>query len=169
LFPNRGPTSASIIYGTWSCPSVAHRRCCREQLLRIPIWILLVNHARLHRDGSNGLGTTRQHAGCYLHMHVKSIRTVKDLKLWGRQNLVNLPLSLEITKQLILIMDIEQEESFNTRWINFSTLSKSKISWPRNHPPLWSKTTLKTYLDKIRWCQYRLFMVHPSNRWTLIN
>jgi hypothetical protein len=43
-------------------------------------------------------------------MHVKLIRTAKALKLWRRQNLGNLPLRLEIAKQLLLLMDTEQEQ-----------------------------------------------------------
>jgi hypothetical protein len=43
-------------------------------------------------------------------MHVKLIRTGMTLKLWGRQSLGNLPLHLEIAKQLLLLMDTEQEK-----------------------------------------------------------
>jgi hypothetical protein len=43
-------------------------------------------------------------------MHVKLIRTGMTLKLWGRQSLGNLPLRLEIAKQLLLLMDTEQEK-----------------------------------------------------------
>jgi hypothetical protein len=45
-----------------------------------------------------------------LRMHVKLIRTTKALKLWRRQSLGNLPLRLEIAKQLLLLMDTEQEK-----------------------------------------------------------
>jgi hypothetical protein len=45
-----------------------------------------------------------------LRMHVKLLRTAKALKLWRRQSLGNLPLRLEIAKQLLLLMDAEQEQ-----------------------------------------------------------
>jgi endonuclease/exonuclease/phosphatase (EEP) superfamily protein YafD len=45
-----------------------------------------------------------------LRMHVKLIHTAKALKLWRRQTLGNLSLCLEIAKQLLLIMDTEQEK-----------------------------------------------------------
>jgi hypothetical protein len=45
-----------------------------------------------------------------LRMHVKLVRTGKTLKLWRRQSLGNLPLRLEISKQLLLLMDTEQEK-----------------------------------------------------------
>lgn len=44
-----------------------------------------------------------------LRMHVKLLRTAKALKLWRRQSLGNIPLRLQIAKQLLLIMDTEQE------------------------------------------------------------
>jgi hypothetical protein len=45
-----------------------------------------------------------------LKMHVKLIRTAQAPTMWRRQSLGNLPLRLEIAKQLLQIMDGEQEK-----------------------------------------------------------
>jgi hypothetical protein len=81
-----------------------------------------------------------------LRMHVKLIRTAKALKLRRRQSLGNLPLRLEIAKQLLLVMDAEQEQRILTQDDLFSTLPQSKISKPRNNHPISGASTLSTHL-----------------------
>jgi hypothetical protein len=79
-------------------------------------------------------------------MHVKLLRTAKALKLRRRQSLGNLPLRLEIAKQLLLVMDAEQELRILTQDDLFSTLPQSKISKPRNNHPISGASTLSTHL-----------------------
>lgn len=100
-----------------------------------------------------------------LRMHVKLIRTAKALKLWRRQSLGNLPLRLEIAKQLLLLMDTEQESRSLTpdeltfrRYLKAKTVSLAAISRSRarQHSRL-------TWIRDGDTCT-RLFMLHASNR-----
>jgi hypothetical protein len=98
-------------------------------------------------------------------MHVKLIHTAKALKLWRRQSLGNLPLRLEIAKQLLLIMDTEQEkralsqeELVFRRYLKAKTVNLAAIqrSQARQHSRL-------TWLQDGDACT-KLFMLHASNR-----
>lgn len=100
-----------------------------------------------------------------LRMHVKLIRTAKALKLWRRQSLGNLLLRLEIAKQLLLLMDKEQEKQplsqdelvfrlyLKAKTVNLAAvqmsraIQHSRLTWIRNGDA----------------CT-RLFMLHASNR-----
>lgn len=85
-----------------------------------------------------------------LRMHVKLIRTAKAIKLWRRQSLGNLPLRLEIAKQLLLIMDAEQEKRTLTQdEIIFRRYLKAKtVRLAAILPTFTSETTCKTYVDQ---------------------
>jgi hypothetical protein len=100
-----------------------------------------------------------------LRMHVKLLRTAKALKLWRRQTLGNLPLRLEIAKQLLLIMDVEQEKrTLSQDELVFRRYLKAKImnlatiqrSWARQHSRL-------TWIRNGDACT-KLFMLHANNR-----
>jgi hypothetical protein len=100
-----------------------------------------------------------------LRMHVKLLRTAKALKLWRRQSLGNLPLRSEIAKQLLLLMDAEQEQRTLTpdelcfrRYLKAKSVGLATIirSRARQHSRL-------TWLRKGDACA-KLFMLHASNR-----
>jgi hypothetical protein len=100
-----------------------------------------------------------------LRMHVKLVRTGKTLKLWRRQSLGNLPLRLEISKQLLLLMDTEQEkrplsrdELVFRRYLKAKTvnLAATQRSRARQHSRL-------TWIRNGDACT-KLFMLHASNR-----
>jgi hypothetical protein len=100
-----------------------------------------------------------------LRMHVKLIRTAKALKLWRRQSLGNLPLRLEIAKQLLPLMDTEQEKRplsqdelvfrryLKAELVNLAVVQRSRA---RQHSRL-------TWIRNGDACT-KLFMLHTSNR-----
>jgi hypothetical protein len=113
-------------------------------------------------------------------MHVKLIRTAKALKLWRRQTLGNLTLSLAIVKELILLLDRTQENrlltldeldfrsSLKAKSVGLATVQRtrarqhSRLTWIRK-----GDASTKLFMLHAQGVEKRSFSYQPLSLWTV--